>query len=82
MPGQRRLVIRASRDLTQVLYLIEDGREEPLTAVPPDFEPQMEFDAVEALRKLLKERAEETYLHRSIRWKKDVFKVKDILEGD
>jgi hypothetical protein len=82
MPGQRRLVIRASRDLTQVLYLIEDGREEPLTAVPPDFEPEIEFDAVKALRKLLKERAEDTYLHRSIRWKKDVFKVKDILEGD
>ena len=82
MPGRRRLVIRASKDLTQVLYLIEDGKEVPLTAVPSDFKPEIEFDVVNALRKLLKERAEETYLHRSIRWKKDVFKVKDILEGD
>ncbi len=50
MQGQRRLVIKTSRDLTQVLYLIEGGEEKPLTPVPANFKPETEVELKEVLK--------------------------------
>jgi hypothetical protein len=78
MQRQRRLVIRASKDLTQVLYLVEEGREEPLSIVPPNFKPEIEDDLMEILRKRLGGKAGEVFVHKSIGDKR----IKDILGGD
>ncbi len=40
----RKLMVKVSRDLTQVLYLVEGDEEIPLSHVPPNFEPYITFD--------------------------------------
>lgn len=74
-----------SKDLTQVLYLVDGGEEIPLSYVPPGFEPNREYEVIGTGPRWFREReaAKKVYLHPSISYgEKTGPRVGDLLGGD